>query len=234
MVGVITDLFSSGVRVVIAIVGALLLAAAALGSTLVTRIQRADEEQIVQLKARLAEAGATDRALPDQALRRLAPVIFRAGTSWRMTVFTLEGEGGAWFLRPRLRCAASELYEATGRARIPLAHSVLRELPSLDLPASGEVGDAPDREAAPDEWRRWQGSFSGNSEVIESLRMPTRKYAWCAARQPGQGGRTIALVAETVQAGGINADVLGSSLLSPMLEMLLRLVELPESIEPVR
>ena len=142
----------------------------------------------------------------------------------------LERDGAEWSLRPRLRCASSELYEAIGRPLIPLDSSVLRELKSLDLPASGEVGEAPDRGSAANEWLAWQGNFISDPDVVHRLRMPTRKYAWCAARQPGHAGRTIALVAETIQPGGINVDVLASDLLAPLLEMVLRLVELPEAI----
>ena len=204
LVGVVTDLFSTSVRLLIVVVGALLWVGASVGSTLVARAQREDHEHIDQLKARLAGAGVTDRDLPDHALRMVAPVIFRKGTSWRLTLFVLEEDGGDWYLRPRIRCASTEMYEATARQRIPLESSLLRELRALELPATGELGDAPDREATPDEWQEWQGRFITDAQVVHSLRMPTRKYAWCAARQPGHAGQTIALVAETIQPSGIN------------------------------
>jgi hypothetical protein len=230
LIGVIVDMLSAPTRVLIVIFGALLLVSASIGSSLVSRAQQADQEEVGQLRARLTRAGVTDQTLPDHALRMIAPVIFHPRTSWRLTVLILEGDGAQWSLRPRLRCASSELYEAIGRPLIPLESSVLRELKSLDLPASGEVGEAPDRESAAGEWQEWQKKFVGDADIVHRLRMPTRKYAWCAARQPGYAGRTIALVAETIQPGGIKVDVLASDLLSPFLEMVLRLVDLPEAI----
>lgn len=232
LVGVVTDLFSTAVRVTIVVVGLLLWLGASVGSALVAWAQRDDQEEIDELRARLAIAGVTDRDLPDHALRMLAPAVFRKGTSWRLTLFVLEEESGAWYLCPKIRCASSELYEATARQRIPLESSVVRELKSLELPANGEQGDAPDREKYPTDWLAWQQQFVTGTRVIQSLRMPTRKYAWCAARQPGHGGQTIALVAETVQASGINSEVLASNLLPPMLEMVTRLVNLPEAVDP--
>ena len=232
LVGVVTDLFSTTVRLVIVGVGTLLWAVASVGAALVARVRRADEEEIGQLKMRLASAGVTDRELPDHTLRMVAPVIFRPGASWRLTIFVLEEHDGCWFLRPKIRCASTEMYEAAGRRLIPLESSVLRELRVLELPAYNELGDAPDRDAMPDEWQAWQHRFIDDPAIVKSLRMPTRKYAWCATRQPGLGGQTIALVAETVQPSGIKADVLTSNLLPPILEMVLRLVDLPDVLEP--
>lgn len=232
LIGVVTDRLSASARLIIVLVGLVLWASASLGSYLVGRAQRDDQEQVDELKARIASAGGADRDLPDHALRAIAPVLFQNGASWRLTLFALEEEGGTWYLRPKIRCAASEMYESRGRHRIPLEFSVLRELKSLDLPASNELGDAPDRDATPVEWSQWQKRFIVDVNVVNSLRMPTRKYAWCASRQPGLNGRTIALVAETIQPSGINADVLSSNLVPPLLEMVSRLVDLPEAFEP--
>lgn len=231
LVGVVTDLFSTTWRVAIVLAGLVIWGVAALGSWLVAQAQKQDEIEIGELKERLSSAGLSDRDLPDHALRMIAPVVFRRGTSWRLTMFILEEDQEGWFLRPKLRCASSEIYESIARERIPLEGSVLRELKALDLPASGELGDAPDRDAGGDDWGVWQGSFIDDEGVIRALRMPTRKYAWCAARQQGFKGRTIALVAETVQPAGIKADVLSSNLVPPILETVLRLVDLPEAAD---
>ena len=232
LIGVVTDRLSASARLIIVLVGLALWVSASLGSYLVGRAQRDDQEQIDELKARIANAGATDRDLPDHALRAIAPVLFQNGAAWRLTLFVLEEEGGTWYLRPKIRCAASEMYEQWGRHRIPLEISVLRELKFLDLPASNELGDAPDRDTTPVEWLQWQQRFIVDVNVVNALRMPTRKYAWCASRQPGLHGRTIALVAETIQPSSINAEVLSSSLFPPLLEMVSRLVDLPEALEP--
>lgn len=231
LVGVIADRLSISVRIGIAIVGLLLWGCASLGSYLVSRAQREDLDEIAELRARIASSGGADRVLPDQAMRAIAPLLFKPRVSWRLTLFVLEEINGEWFLRPRIRCAASEMYEGFGRERIPLAASVLRELKLLDLPANNELGEAPDRDTAFDQWRDWQSKFISDSRVVDSLRMPTRKYAWCATRQPGVQGRTIALVAETIQPSGVNPDVLSSSLFPPLMEMLARLVDLPEALE---
>ncbi|MEV7396724.1 hypothetical protein [Aeromicrobium sp. NPDC092404] len=232
LVGVITDLFSTAVRVTIVVVGVVLWAIASVGAALVARAQRRDEETIHQLRSRLESAGVLDRGLPDHALRMIAPVVFRNDTSWRLTLFVLEAEGDVWYLRPRIRCASIEMYEAMPRPLISVESSVLRELKSRDLPAFGEQGDAPDRDISPDAWTDWQGEFIADSSIVKSLRMPTRKYAWCAARQPGYNGRTVALVAETIQPSGVNTDVLASNLMPPILEMVARLVDLPEAADP--
>jgi hypothetical protein len=232
LIGVITDRLSPTMRLAIVAVGVALWAGASLGSFLVGRVQRHDQEQVDELKARIAGAGGADRSLPDHALRAIAPVLFKSGASWRLSLFVLEESEGAWYLRPKIRCAASEMYENHGRDPIPLESSVLRELKSLDLPASNEVGEAPDRTSSPEEWAKWQGRFIADPDLVDALRMPTRKYAWCAARQPGLGGRTMALVAETVQPGGINTEVLSSNLFPPILEMVARLVDLPEALDP--
>ena len=232
LIGVVADRLSSSARLTIVLIGLVLWGSASLGSYLVARAQRNDQEQLDELKSRIADAGGADRNLPDHALRAVAPVLFRNGTSWRLTLFVLEEEGGKWYLRPKIRCAASEMYERMGRERIPLDSSVLRELRSLDLPASNELGDAPARDGTSLEWEQWQGQFIVDVAVVSSLRMPTRKYAWCASRQPGLHGRTMALVAETIQPSGVNTEVLASNLLPPLLEMLSRLVDLPEAFEP--
>lgn len=234
LVGVVTDLFSTAVRVTIVVVGLLLWAGASIGSVLVARSKREDEETIQQLRTRLVSAGVMDREMPDHALRMIAPVLFLPGASWRLTLFVLEEDAERWFLRPRIRCASSEMYESVRRERIAVESSVLREIMSRDLPASGEQGDAPDREVAPREWIEWQRNFMDEGEAVDSLRMPTRKYAWSAVRQPGLGGRTLALVAETVQPSGIHTEVLASNLLPPILEMVARLVAMPEVMDSVR
>lgn len=230
LVGVVADRVSTTGRLAIVVVGLLIWIVASVGSWLVARAQKQDEIAVEELRARLASAGLDDRDLPDHALRMIAPLVFRSGTSWRLTLFLLEQDEGGWFIRPKIRCASTEIYESTARVRIPLDGSVLREITALELPASGELGDAPDREANGDEWQDWQMSFVRDEAVIRGLRMPTRKYAWCAARQPGLGGRTIALVAETVQQSGIRVDVLGSNLVPPILEMVLRLIDIPDAV----
>lgn len=222
-----------GTRILICVVGLLLWGVGSLATVVGQRAQAADKREIEQLRSRLVEVGGMDVAAPDQALRLLEPVLFHPNTMWRLTVYVLESEDGELSLRRGLRCASSEIYESTGRDRISVERSFFRDIFTAGLPFSNQAADGPDRNLNPQDWIRWQTQVVQDETVAGGLRMPSRKYAWCAVREQGSQGRTIALMAETVQPGGIKVDQLEAPLMEPLLSLVVRLTELPDVVNPV-
>src|SRR3954467_5874766 len=75
-IGVITDAFSLGVRIVICTVGGGVYLLGALATYAGQRSQSADQREIQSLRTKLADVGGLDVSAPDHALRLLVPLLF--------------------------------------------------------------------------------------------------------------------------------------------------------------
>lgn len=112
--------------------------------------------------------------------------LFRTGgRAWRLGIYVTEEDSeGVWWLRRVMRRSASEQYEGAGLTRILLERSVLRELMTVDLtdiraPFTNQTGEFPDRDLNPEEWREQQQLILRDQTLADSLRMPSRKCAFC-------------------------------------------------------
>lgn len=232
ILGVIADAIPILARVGIGAVALASLIIAGAGSRKIERARIAGEKEIAQLNGRLASLIGLAGRTPETTLRLIVPQLFRPGTMWRLTVYAVEPHGSDYALVRKLRCASSEIYEKSGREVLPIETSLFREIKTLGLPFYNESSDGPDRDSDPRDWHDWQLQVVRDPRTVSELRMPSRKYAWCAIRENGDG-RTLALMAESVQLDGLNRSILGSPLMEPLLTLIVGLAEFPTTVDPV-
>ncbi|WP_146145299.1 hypothetical protein [Microbacterium timonense] len=233
VVGLFTDVVALSVRLILLGVVFVLLAASGIATYLTRRSLREQVQRASSLAAKLNEARELIAgSSPERILDALGQVLFRGGSAWRLGVYAIEydSDGVGWMNR-LMRRSGSELYEQAGRLRIRLDRSVLRDLKNIDLtnpavPHVNQTGSFSSREFNPDEWHDQQLDFLKDPEEVDRLRMPSRKYAWCATRDRASR-ETFALIAEVIEPDGLNYELLDSPLVAPWLEMIARAVELP-------
>lgn len=207
------------------------------GTQMVRARQAAAEDRARDLARQLEHAQKNmDTLGPELTLSDIARVLFRGPSAWRLTLYVVEGSKEGMHLRRMMRRSGSQQYEASGRDRIPLQQSMLREIMLYDLtnplsPYTNQSAALPSRESDPEEWDRHQLGILRDAETVAQLSMPTRKYVWCAARD-GESGRTVALMAESIDPDGINYELLGSPLISSYILTAARLKELPAAVRP--
>lgn len=193
-----------------------------------------EQKKLVDLAARLEEVADLDASVPTQAIRDLADLIFKRRAIWRLTVYTVESDGNdEWYLQHLVRKSAHQAFARDGRNLIPLDKSVVRGLWNVSLPHGEPTSEAPDPIADIDQWTSWQRHFVRDDEVASKLRMKSRRYAWCAAREADRGERTVVMVAETLEPDGILLESLESPLIFSSLLMIARWFELRGTVAPV-
>jgi hypothetical protein len=171
---------------------------------------------------------------PEVVLRAAARPIFVGTGGWRMSVYVLESENAnEWWLRRIARVASSPRWENGGRVRISAERSYFRDLDRVDVtdpraPYFGESGVLPGRDAEPEEWHALQLQVLRDDNVAECLRMPSRKYAWCATREEDGERRVVALMAETIDPSGVATEHMRSSLIPAFLALVVKMHDAPQ------
>lgn len=182
--------------------------------------------------ANLQKIADLDSALPRQAMASLADVLFVPQAVWRLSIYVV-GEDAAhgWSMRHVARRSAQQAYESPGRVTIPLERSILRNLWNVSLPHGEATNEAPDPVAASNDWHAWQLNVLRDPDAVRALRMKSRRYAWCAIREPSGDERTVTLVAETLEPDGIRVENVDSPLIYALLLMIARWNELRAEVE---
>jgi len=232
-IGLVPELLSIEWRIALIVVGVLLLSVGIIASGCRQRAYDLQYASADSLARQLDESRAQlERSSPERTLDSLALVLFRmGGKAWRLGIYVTEEDAdGVWWLRRVLRRSGSEAYEGAGRTRIPLDRSVLRELMTINLgdsraPFANQTGEFPDREVNPREWKAQQVRIVGDEAVADALRMPSRKYAWCATRDTVTR-QTVIMVAECVDPSDLIFESLSSSAIAELITLLARNAEI--------
>lgn len=168
----------------------------------------------------------------DELLRSVAQGLDVRG-GWRISVYQMV-KGDTWYRVGR--ASHDESFETGGRESFSHKEGVLRlALVNCSTLRGGadESPPLPDRSTDPDGWASVQMGWGIGPEVVQKMRMSTRKYVGVVMRahDPRVATKTLGVVLESLDPTALNIQEVEGILTRPFFEAIAQLLTVKSSVE---